>query len=190
MSDEKPPSSQLLRQWMTSIDLTEEVDAELARTPERFAGLLHDLFTGLREAPPKLSLFPADEMSPAPVVMTGLRFQSMCVHHLLPFFGRIDVAYVPHRTVVGFGSIPRVIDHFGAKPQMQERLVKEIADYLEEHLQPAGLLIRCRARQLCMEYRGAKRCGELLSFASRGTLQKGEQRQELLNQFALNQPPL
>lgn len=190
MSDAKSQATTHAHHMMHALGLTPEIDKELAKTPVRLVGLLEDLFTGLNTPAPTLSTFGVEDMSLSPVMLTGIKFQSMCVHHLLPFFGTMDVAYVPDQKIVGFGSIPRVIDHFAAQPQMQERMVKQIADHLHEHLAPRGLLIRCRARQLCMEYRGSKRSGELLSFASRGCLKQGPARQEILNQFLTSNAPL
>lgn len=175
---------QHFRAFLQAMGLTPDIDAELERTPERFTELLRDMSQGMRTSPPDISAFDiVHEIDPEPVLLTALPFSSLCVHHLLPFFGTIDVAYVPGPKMVGFGSIGRVIDHFAARPQVQERLVAEIADYLTEHLEPAGLLIRCRARQLCMELRGAKKTGDLISFAARGTLKSGDLRQEIVRQF-------
>lgn len=172
------------RAFLNALDLTPEIDSELERTPERFTQLLIDMSQGLRTNPPDISAFDiVHDIDHEPVLLSALPFSSLCVHHLLPFFGTIDVAYIPGPKMVGFGSIGRVIDHFAARPQVQERLVTQIADYLTEHLQPAGLLVRCRARQLCMELRGAQKTGHLISFAARGTLKSGDLRQEIIRQF-------
>jgi GTP cyclohydrolase I len=168
------------RAMLDALGLTPAVDPELALTPERFVDLLGEL-KGVQAAP-KLSTF-AHEGHAEPVLLCALPFQSMCVHHLLPFFGTVDVAYVPGERIVGFGSIGRVIDHFARRPQMQERMVVQIAALLQEQLEPRGLLVRCRARQLCMELRGAKKRGALLSFASEGVLREGAQRAEALRAF-------
>jgi GTP cyclohydrolase I len=169
------------RAMLAALGLTPADDPELARTPERFAELLSELVPVAD--PPCLSTFDLTGQ-PEPVILCALPFQSLCVHHLLPFFGTIDVAYVPDRYIVGFGSIGRVIDHFARRPQMQERLVQQIADLLQDQLQPAGLLVRCRARQMCMELRGARKRGALLSLASRGVLTSGPLRAEALAAFA------
>lgn len=178
------------RAFLNALNLTPEVDSELGRTPERFTELLTDMSQGLRNQAPDISAFDiVDDIDHEPVLLVALPFSSLCVHHLLPFFGTIDVAYIPGPKMVGFGSIGRVIDHFAARPQVQERLVTEIADYLNEHLQPTGLLIRCRARQLCMEMRGSEKTGSLISFAARGSLKSGPLRQEIVQQFLLGQAP-
>ncbi len=174
-------SVEFFRQFLASQGLDADLDDELAATPERVTELFRFLFRGLREDPPTLSTFPPPTTDP--VALCALSFQSMCVHHLLPFFGAIDVAYIPDQKMVGFGSIGKVIDHFSYRPQVQERLIVDIADYLEESLQPQGLLIRLRARQMCMEMRGSQKQGELVSIAGRGCLEDGPRRAELLAQF-------
>lgn len=180
-------ATELFRRFLQEVGLDETVDPELRSTPERFTELLEDMFEGVDADPPVLSTFPVDSLStdaaPEPVVLSGLQFYSMCVHHLVPMFGLIDVAYVPRDRMVGFGSIGRVIDHFARRPQVQERLVAQIADYLERQLEPEGLLVRCRARQMCMELRGARKRGSLVSTASRGSLESGQTRSEVLAQF-------
>lgn len=180
-----------LRSYLRALGLDDEVDPHIKDTPRRVTELLHQLFSGLREDPPRPSTFevPPDER-PGPVVICALPFQSMCAHHLLPFFGAIDVAYQPAKVMVGFGSIGRIVDHFARRPQVQERMIAQIADHIDETLEPDGLLIRLRARQLCMEMRGSKKSGELVSLAARGTLRKGRRRTELLNQFQSAQQPL
>ncbi|RVU48763.1 GTP cyclohydrolase I FolE [Lujinxingia sediminis] len=185
MSDE---AVEHFRAFMKAVGLNADQDPELARTAERFTGLMDELFSGLHEPAPQISTFEAPGLtespgSSRPVLTCALPFQSMCVHHLLPFFGTVDVAYVPADHIVGFGSIGRVIDHFAARPQVQERLIIEIAEHLQSTLKPAGLLVRLRARQLCMEMRGAHKHGELISIEARGSLASGELRAECMAQF-------
>ncbi len=188
MADDSP---HILASFLESLGLDLAADPELERTPERVTELLRDLFGGLHEEPPPISAFEIDTaVDHGPVVIAALPFKSMCVHHLLPFFGAIDVAYVPGDRMIGFGSVGRVVDHFARRPQVQERLIVQVADYLEETLEPTGLLVRLRARQLCMEMRGAEKHGELISFAARGSLVAGERRQELLAEFRAAERPL
>lgn len=180
-----------VRALLDSLDLDPSTDAELDETPERFVELLESAFSAVDASPPEMSTFTAEyagaEGDSEPVVLTGLPFHSMCVHHLVPFFGAIDVAYIPDREMTGFGSVGRVIDHFSSRPQIQERLVHQIADHIEEELSPQGVLVRSRARQMCMEMRGAEKRGHLVATASRGSLTDGEVRGQLLETFANEQ---
>lgn len=184
MSD-KDRAAALFSETLAALALSPEKtsDPELARTPERFTELLAELTDGLREAPPKLSAFPASDSSKDTVLVCALPFHSMCVHHLVPFFGTIDVAYIPGENIIGFGSIGRVVEHFAKRPQVQERLVREVGEYLEEHLEPEGLIVRCRARQMCMELRGVRKRAILVSSYSSGQLERGPERDEILRQF-------
>jgi GTP cyclohydrolase I len=172
------------RAMLDALGLDAEADPELGETPKRFVELLESMSEGLKADPPSMSTFDAgDGEGDRPVILTGLSFHSLCVHHLVPFFGTIDVAYLPDAQMTGFGSVGRVIDHFAAKPQLQERLVDDIADHIDKQLQPRGVLIRCRARQMCMELTGAQKQGRLISITSRGALNEGPERSELLSTF-------
>lgn len=174
-----------LRAFLESMGLDDTADPQLADTPERFTEMLEELFSGLDDDPPTPSTFaPPDNTGDcAPVVIAGIRFHSMCAHHLVPFFGTVDVAYLPRDRMIGFGSVGRIVDHFAKRPQVQERMIAQIAEYLEETLQPTGLLVRLKARQMCMEIRGAKKRSVSTSIAARGDLTEGPLRGELLQQF-------
>lgn len=179
-----------VRRLLESLGLDSDTERELEQTPERFVEMLNTAFSGLDSEPPSLSTFESDDVGPSesePIVLTDLSFYSMCVHHLVPFFGTVDVAYVPAEHVTGFSSVGRVIDHFASRPQLQETLTRQIADRLWDALEPQGVLVRCRARQMCMEMRGPEKRGHLVATASRGSLQEGERRRELLNTFAREQ---
>lgn len=181
-----------LRACLGALGLDAGLDPELGRTPERFVGLLGELFRGLSEEPPAMSCFapPAGQGQGEPVLLLALPFYSVCVHHLVPFFGTMDVAFVPHERMVGFGSVGRVIEHFARRPQVQEQLVSQIAAYLEQTLAPSGVFVRCRARQMCMEMRGNQRRGVLVSSDARGVLSCGALREEVLRQCLAAEGPL
>ena len=188
MSSQK--SQQHIQDALNAMGIHSKADPELARPPERFTELLAELTSGLHEPPPTMSTFPS-EPSSEPVVLCALPFHSLCVHHLVPFFGTIDVAYIPHTQMVGFGSIARVIDHFARRPQVQERLVTQIAEEIQKQLSPHGVLVRCRARQMCMELRGAKKRGVLISSAAHGTLSEHSLlKQHILDEFRSAETPI
>lgn len=184
MTPDKEAAIQHLRDALLALGLDPQCDAELERTPERLCELLCDLTSGEHEPAPRMSTFTSSAISSKePVLLCALPFHSLCVHHMLPFFGTLDIAYIPNEQLVGFGSITRQIEHFSRRPQIQERLVQQIADELLNQLAPHGVLVRCRARQMCMELRGAKKRGVLLSTAAYGVLTKGPQRDEIMAQF-------
>lgn len=182
---------ELLRSFLHSLGIDEGDDPHLGQTPRRVTEMFRELFSGLHGDAPSPSTFaPPENSGDDAVVISAIPFQSMCAHHLLPFFGTVDVAYIPDKAMVGFGSIGRFVDHFARRPQVQERLIAQLVEHIEETIAPRGLLVRLRARQLCMEMRGAKKSGELISIAARGSLIDGDRRPELLRQFESSQRPL
>lgn len=150
--------------------------AGLTTTPERVAQAYTEFFAGLDVDPasfladsPELDLG-ADELSEL-VVMRDIEFRSICEHHLLPFVGVAHLAYVPRRRVVGLGRLPRVVDALAARPQVQERLTEEIADALQEGLDPLGVLVVLDAVHSCVTTRGPRQThSSTVTLASRGTL--------------------
>ncbi len=177
-----------VKAMLDSLGLDPANDPELGRTPERVATLLEELFSGVHADKPALSMFDVDNGDP--VVVCALPFKSMCVHHLLPFFGFIDIAYIPSDQAAGFGGFLRVIEHYAKQPQVQERLVEQVADHLQESLHPKGLLVRCRARQMCVEMRRSSSPATFVSMASRGSLTDGELRTQILAQFQADERQL
>jgi GTP cyclohydrolase IA len=166
------PAATYLAAFLTQVGV-DGTDPETVGTPARVAELYANLFRGLHEPAPGVSPFPNPNEDRSPVLIRNLKFHSMCAHHLLPFFGVIDIAYVPSALVGGVGAFPRVVAHFAARPQVQERLVKDILDHLHAELAPSGLLVMGRARQLCMEMRGSRATGQLVCSAAMGSLAVG-----------------
>ncbi len=91
------------------------------------------------------------------ISVTNIEFSSMCAHHLLPFFGKVHVGYIPNQWAVGLSKIPRLVDHFARRPQMQERLTRQIASYLKKELTAQGVAVVTVARHTCMACRGVRK---------------------------------
>jgi GTP cyclohydrolase I len=145
------------------VELGYRADPEGAETAGRWLSVLEDFAPG--RPPPALDCFPAPGGDV--VRFTGLPFHSLCVHHLLPFFGQADIVYRPVDRIAGLGAVARALRHFSRQPQLQERLAAQLADHLHAALAaPVG--VRLRARQLCMEMRGAESPGEIEVVALRG----------------------
>jgi GTP cyclohydrolase I len=130
----------------------------LRRTPERFEKALRFLTSGYRQDPEKLlngAMFSVcyDEM----VVVKDIEVYSLCEHHLLPFFGRCHVAYIPSKKVVGLSKIARLVNMFARRLQIQERLTSQIANAIQEKLSPEGVGVIIEARHLCMVMRGVEK---------------------------------
>jgi len=130
----------------------------LIRTPSRVARSLRFLTSGYRQELDKVlngALFPVayDEM----VIVKDIEVFSLCEHHLLPFFGRCHVAYIPNQKVIGLSKIPRVVDVFAKRLQIQERLTTQIAEALMERIKPQGVGVIIEAKHLCMIMRGVEK---------------------------------
>jgi GTP cyclohydrolase IA len=130
----------------------------LLRTPERVDKALKFLTSGYRTDIRKVvngALFEVkyDEM----VVVKDIEFFSMCEHHMLPFYGKVHVAYIPRRKVIGLSKIPRIVDMFARRLQIQERMTQEIAQSIQETVAPLGVGVICEARHFCMMMRGVEK---------------------------------
>lgn len=150
----------------------EDPDREgLRDTPARVVRSWAELFGGLGEDPARhlARTFPtaSDQM----VMVNGIEFHSTCEHHLLPFFGTCDVAYIPRSRVVGLSKFARLVDGFARRPQIQEQLTAQVADAIEGAVDTIGVAVRIRARHLCMVARGARNGGTTMTTtALRGCL--------------------
>lgn len=130
----------------------------LKRTPERIEKALMYLTSGYRmdlEQVINGALFTVkyDEM----VIVRDIEFFSLCEHHLLPFYGKMHVAYIPREKVIGLSKIPRIVDMFARRLQLQERLTQQVAQTLQDVLNPLGVGVVCQARHFCMMMRGVEK---------------------------------
>ncbi|RMF18489.1 MAG: GTP cyclohydrolase I FolE [Candidatus Dadabacteria bacterium] len=169
MTEKNDPVEPLIRDLLKS--LGEDPDREgLQRTPERVARMYRQILSGYDADPIEIlndAVFSIeyDEM----VIVKDIEFYSLCEHHMLPFFGKAFVAYVPDKKVVGLSKIPRLVDMFARRLQVQERMTQQIADILEEILQPKGVAVAINARHMCMSMRGVqKRQASMITSAMRG----------------------
>jgi GTP cyclohydrolase I len=140
----------------------------LAETPARYAKVLRDLTSGYAADPGSVvgsGLFPAE--GEGPVVVRDIGFYSLCEHHLLPFHGRVHVGYLPGKSIIGLSKIPRIVDLFARRLQVQERITEQVADALVKLLDPKGVVVVAEAQHLCMAMRGVQKVGS--STATRAT---------------------
>jgi GTP cyclohydrolase I len=136
----------------------------LAKTPERVARAMADLTAGYRMSPREaVGDAVYHEAYEGVVLVKDIEFYSLCEHHLLPFFGRAHIAYLPAGKVVGLSKLPRVLDVFARRLQVQERITREVADALEDILQPRGLAVMLDAAHFCMMMRGVEKQGSRTS---------------------------
>ena len=130
----------------------------LARTPRRVEDALRFLTSGYRMDIHKIlngALYDVkyDEM----VVVRDIEFFSLCEHHMLPFFGKVHVAYLPRKKVIGLSKIPRLVDVFARRLQIQERMTQQLAQTIQETINPVGVGVICEAKHLCMMMRGVEK---------------------------------
>ena len=160
----------------------EDVNREgLLETPERIARMYEELFGGMEQdaAEPLTKRFHVsnNEM----VLEKDIMFYSTCEHHLMPFYGKAHVAYVPNGEVVGLSKLARTVEVYARRPQLQEQLTAQIADALMENLSPKGAMVMIEAEHMCMTMRGIKKPGsKTVTFVTRGIFNEDEQ---LVNRF-------
>ncbi len=165
----------------------------LLRTPERVARMYTELLAGYRVDPLQLindAVFDVtyDEM----VLVRDIEFYSLCEHHMLPFIGRAHVAYLPKGRVLGLSKIPRLVDMFAHRLQVQERMTRQIAEFLDELLHPAGVAVVVEGLHLCATMRGVKKHGaRMTTSAMFGYFRKNPAtRQEFLENISRGSAPM
>lgn len=133
----------------------------LHETPRRFRDAWYFFTSGYKTEPKSVlkSFEDGAESYDEMVLVKEIPFFSQCEHHLVPFFGEAHVAYIPSKRIVGLSKIPRLVEIFARRLQVQERMTNQIADALNEHLEPLGVGVVLKARHLCMESRGIQKIG-------------------------------
>jgi GTP cyclohydrolase I len=155
----------------------------LIRTPERVEKAMTFLTKGYQQDPTSIlrgALFDVDydEM----VIVKDIEMFSLCEHHMLPFFGKVHVAYIPNGKVIGLSKIPRLVEVFARRLQVQERMTRQIADAIQEAINPQGVGVVIEARHLCMMMRGVeKQNSSTVTSAMLGVFQKQNTRSEFLS---------
>ncbi len=159
----------------------------LIRTPERVARSYEEILGGYKVDPVQLingALFTVDydEM----VIVKDIEFYSLCEHHMLPFFGRAHVAYIPKGKVIGLSKIPRIVDMYAHRLQVQERMTQQIAEFIQEVINPWGVGVVIEGQHLCMMMRGIKKeQAKMTTSAMLGGFRKRlETRMEFLNRIS------
>jgi GTP cyclohydrolase I len=165
----------------------------LKNTPKRIARMYSELLSGYRADPHRIvndALFNVtyDEM----VIVRDIEFYSLCEHHMLPFMGRAHVAYFPKGKVLGLSKIPRIVDMFARRLQVQERMTRQIADFISDLLEPHGVAVVVEGLHLCMMMRGIKKKdARMTTSAMHGAFRKNVMtRQEFLDNISRGAGPL
>jgi GTP cyclohydrolase I len=165
----------------------------LQKTPARVARMYAELFAGYRTDPVAVvngAIFDVqyDEM----VIVRDIEFYSLCEHHMLPFMGRAHVAYIPNGKVLGLSKIPRIVDMYARRMQVQERMTRQIADFLRDLLKPQGVAVVVEAMHLCSMMRGVKKHdARMTTSAMHGAFRANlATRQEFLDNISRGASPL
>ena len=148
----------------------EDVNREgLIETPDRIARMCEDIFGGLYEDPTVHLAKQFEAQNSELVIEKDITFFSTCEHHLLPFFGKAHIAYIPNNKVVGLSKLPRTVEVFARRPQIQEQMTIQIADAVEKNLNTSGVIVMIEAEHMCMTMRGVKKPGsKTITMATRG----------------------
>ncbi len=162
----------------------EDPDREgLIKTPERAAKSLRFLTKGYREDPEEIlrSAMFREEYRQM-VIVKDIDFFSMCEHHMLPFFGKAHVGYIPNKYITGLSKIPRVVDVFARRLQVQERLTTQIKDCIQATLNPLGTIVVIEAQHMCMQMRGVEKQNSLTTTSDfTGAFEEASTREEFMN---------
>jgi GTP cyclohydrolase I len=165
----------------------------LLKTPLRVARMYDEMLEGYRQDAETIingAMFDVEYGEGEMVVVANIEYTSMCEHHVLPFTGQAHVAYIPRQKVVGLSKIPRIVDMFARRLQVQERLTNEIADTLQDHLDPAGVMVVIEGQHSCAALRGVKKHGvNMVTTAKRGEFRTNRDlRDEFYRLAGLGQP--
>ncbi|MEE9217274.1 MAG: GTP cyclohydrolase I FolE [Anaerolineales bacterium] len=182
----RPEIEEAVRELLNAVGEDPEREG-LDRTPERVARMYDELLAGYRVDPEKMindAIFDVeyDEM----VVVRDIEFYSLCEHHMLPFIGKAHVAYLPKGKVIGLSKIPRIVDLFARRLQVQERMTRQISDLLDTTLHPYGVGVVVEGLHLCSMMRGVKKANaRMVTSALSGTFSDNEvTRQEFMGHIA------
>lgn len=148
----------------------EDIDREgLRETPERIARMCTEIFAGMEKDASKPLAKTFSTGNHEIVVEKDIIFYSVCEHHLLPFYGKAHIAYVPDGNVVGLSKLARTVEVYAGRPQIQEQMTVQIADAIMQYLKPQGVMVMLEAEHMCMTMRGVKKPGSrTLTIAKRG----------------------
>lgn len=158
-------------------------DPNLRETDRRVAKMYLEMFHGLEEgAEPSVTTFPNEENYTSMVMERDIPFYSLCAHHLVPFYGHAHIAYIPGGRILGLSKFARILEFYAKRPQLQERLTEQVANYFDRVLAPQGVMVVIEARHLCVEMRGVKKPGALtVTSAIRGVFEEKAVREEFLD---------
>jgi len=147
----------------------------LEETPDRFSKAWDKLYSGYKQKPEDVITVFDDENYDEMIVVKDIEFYSTCEHHIIPFYGKAHVGYIPNGKIIGLSKIPRIVEIFSRRLQNQERLTQQIADALDDALGPKGVGVILEAKHMCMMARGVEKQNTVVTTSSvRGLFKKNE----------------
>ncbi|MDR1407420.1 MAG: GTP cyclohydrolase I FolE [Tannerella sp.] len=165
--------------------LGEDIGREgLLKTPERMAGVMQFMLQGYAQDPEAVlaSAMFREEDYKQMVIVKDIDFYSLCEHHLLPFFGKVHIAYIPRKYITGLSKIPRIVDIFARRLQIQERMTLQIKECIQKTLDPLGVMVVVEAQHMCMQMRGVEKQNSLTTTSDfTGFFQQAKTREEFMN---------
>lgn len=156
--------------FMTALGFPPGSDAHLTGTPGRVARMFNELFT-----PPDFTVTTFEAKSRDMVVLRDVPFVSFCAHHWLPFTGSVSVGYIPNKKIIGLSKIPRIVQWQAAKPQVQEVLTHDVNEAISHEAETVDVAVVIRANHMCMQIRGIKSEGEMVTSALSGAFETNQQ---------------
>lgn len=157
----------------------EDISREgLLETPNRVARMYEEIFSGMGGSPAEYLSKTFHAENNEMVVEKDIVFYSICEHHIMPFYGKAHVAYIPDGKVVGISKLARTVEIYARRPQIQEQMTAQIADAIMEHLKPQGVMVMIEAEHMCMTMRGVKKPGsQTVTVVTRGAFCESEKLQ-------------
>ena len=157
----------------------------LLETPDRIARMYEEIFSGIGQTAEKhLSKTFESEGDDDLVIEKDITFYSMCEHHFVPFYGKAHIAYIPNGKVAGLSKLARTVEVYAKKPQLQERLTKEVADSIMKYLDAKGVMVVIEAEHMCMTMRGVKKPGtKTVTTTYRGLFKENRELREEVRSF-------
>jgi GTP cyclohydrolase I len=156
----------------------------LLKTPDRVAGVMQFMLQGYTQDPEAVlaSAMFREEDYKQMVIVKDIDFYSLCEHHLLPFFGKVHIAYIPRKYITGLSKLPRVVNIFARRLQIQERMTLQIKDCIQKTLDPLGVMVVVEAQHMCMQMRGVEKQNSLTTTSDfTGFFQQAKTREEFMN---------
>ena len=167
-------------------------DPNFTETPDRVARMYLEIFGGLEEdSEPEIKTFPNDQRYNNMITVKDIPFFSVCSHHLIPFFGRVHLGYIPGKQIIGLSKLARIVEFFAKRPQIQEQFTDQVIEFIVSKISPKGVMVVVEAQHLCMEMRGVEKPGALtVTSGIRGYFEDKGVREEFMDLISLRRERL